>query len=103
RMLQKVDDLDQLVLSFVDAGDVVEGHFRVLLLVVAPRLALADAHDAADAAALLRGAPEHPDVKADEEKGRAEAEEKRHHGIVILLNRLCADLDAMIALKRVPN
>ena len=53
--LQEIDDLDQLVLGFVDAGDVVERDLRLGVLVVAARLALADAHQpAAQAAALLR-------------------------------------------------
>ena len=55
RVLEEIHDLDQLVLGFVDAGDVVERDLRILLLVVAARLALADAHQpAAHAAALLR-------------------------------------------------
>ena len=57
RVLEEVDDLHELVLRFVDAGDIVEGHLRFLLLVVAPGFALADAHHpAAHAAALLRAA-----------------------------------------------
>ena len=46
-VLEEIHDLDQLVLGFVDAGDVVEGDLRILLLVVAARLALADAHEPA--------------------------------------------------------
>src|SRR5439155_2920683 len=65
RILQEVDDLDQLRLGFVDAGDVVERDLRIRFLVVAARLALAEAHErAAEATALLR-APEHPHVEPD--------------------------------------
>ena len=42
---QEIHDLDQFVLGFVDAGDVVEGDLRILLLVVAARPAPADAHE----------------------------------------------------------
>ena len=74
---EEIHDLDQLVLGFVDAGDIVEGDLRILLLVVAARPAPADAHEPAHATALLRRAPEHPDVKTDEEQGRAKPEKER--------------------------
>ena len=71
------------------------------LLVVAARLALADAHEpAAHAAALLRRAPEHPDVKADEEQGRAEPEQQRRPGAAAFLDRFGADLDPVVDQKR---
>src|SRR5690606_7024950 len=62
RVPEKIDDLDELVLDLVDAGDVVERHARVALGVVAARLAPPDPHEPAHAAALLRGAPEEPYV-----------------------------------------
>ena len=48
RVLQEVDDLDQLVLGLVDAGDVVEGDLR-LLLAVALGAAAAEAEEPATA------------------------------------------------------
>jgi hypothetical protein len=95
RVLQEVHDLDELVLRLVDPGDIVKGHLGVSFLIVAPRLAPADAHEpAADAEPLLRP-PEHPDVKPDEQQGRAEAQQKRRPGVTALLDRLGHDLDAV--------
>ena len=100
RVFEKIHDLDQFVLGFVDAGDVVEGDLGILLLVVAARLALADAHEpAAHPAALLRRAPKHPDIKADEEQRRAKAEKKRRQGTTAFLDRFGADLDPVIDQK----
>ena len=44
----------------------------------------------------VRRAPEHPDVKADEEQGRAKPEEERRPGAAAFLDRLGADLDPVI-------
>src|SRR6185503_3985087 len=74
--LEKIHDLDKLVLGLVDAGHVGERNFRTLFLVIAPSLALADAHEpAAHPSALLRP-PEHPDVEADDEHGGTEPDEE---------------------------
>ena len=74
--------------------------FVVLLLVVAARLALADAHEPAPyAAALLRRPPKHPDVKADDEQGRAKPEQERRPGVAAFLDRFGADLDPVIDQK----
>ena len=43
RVFQKIDDLDQLVLGFIDAGNIVESDFA-LHLIVATRTTFADAH-----------------------------------------------------------
>src|SRR4029079_4882877 len=78
RIAQEVDDLDELVLGLVDAGDVVERDPRVALLVVAARAALADAEDAAaQAPALLGGTAKKPDVERDQQQRRPEAEQQR--------------------------
>src|SRR6185369_8211387 len=90
------DDLDQLVLGVVDARHVVEGDADVVLLVVAPRLALADAHQAAQTAALLRRAPEHPDVEPDEEQRGTEPEQEREQRVAILFDGPGADLDLVV-------
>ena len=60
RVLQEIDDLDQLVLGLVDAGDIGEGDLG-LLLDIDPGAALADLHQPAEPA--LPHAPdrEHPD------------------------------------------
>src|SRR6185312_6787407 len=74
RIAKEIDDFDQFVLGFVDAGDIVERDLRILLLVVAACPALADAEQpTAEAAALLPGPPEEPDVKADQQQRRAES------------------------------
>src|SRR6185503_4471793 len=93
---EEIHDLDQLVLGLVAAGDVVEGDLHILLLVIATRLALADAHEPAPHAAALRRPPEHPDVKADDEQGRPEPEEERRPGTAAFRDRLGADLDPVI-------
>jgi hypothetical protein len=93
---EEIHDLDQLVLGLIDPGDVVEGDLRILLLVVATRLALADAHEPGPHAPALPCAPEHPDVKADDEQGRAKPEEERRPRAAAFLDRLGADLDPMI-------
>jgi hypothetical protein len=71
--LEEVDQLDQFVLGLVDAGDIVERDPRLPLVVVAARLAAADARKAAAQPALLRGAPVHSDLERDDQQRRAEA------------------------------
>ena len=94
---EEVHDLDQLVLGLLDAGDVLEGDLRVLLLVVAPGAAPADAREgAAHAAALLLSAPIEPDVAPDQEQRRTEGEEERLPKATAFLYRLGADLDAVV-------
>ena len=96
-VLEEVHDLDQLVLGLLDAGDVVEGDLRVLLLVVASGAAPADAREgAAHAAALLLSAPIEPDVAPDQEQRRTEGEEQRLPKATAFLYRLGADLDAVV-------
>src|SRR4030095_12499374 len=67
----------------------------IALLVVAPCPALADAEQAAPKPALLRRAPEHPDVGADEQQRQAESEGQRGQDVAFL-DRLGADLDAVV-------
>jgi hypothetical protein len=64
-ILQKVDDLDQLVLGFVDTGDIGEGDLG-LLLDIDLGAALADRHQPAEPA--LPHAPdrEHPDADKED-------------------------------------
>ena len=95
RVPQEVHDLDQLVLGLVDAGDVVERD----LAPPAPGRSAARCSGRCrerrrPAAALLRGAPEHPDVEADDQQRRGEAEQQRRPRAA-LLDRLGADLDAV--------
>src|SRR3954447_3243775 len=76
RVLQEVDDLDQLALGLVDAGDVVERDAVGLARRDPARGRAAEAaEDAARPAAHL--ATHEPDEQADEEDRRAEAEEQR--------------------------
>src|SRR5690606_32219510 len=93
RLFQEVDDLGELVLGLVDARHVVEGDARVRRLVEAPRLALAQPHQAA--AALRRGAAEQPEVEGDQQEGGAETEQQDVERAVARLDRLRADLDAL--------
>src|SRR5215208_4494773 len=96
-VLEKVHDLDELVLRLIYAGDVVEGDLRVLLLVVAPGAAPTDAREgAAHTATLLLSAPIEPDVAADQEQRRTEGEEERLPPATAFLYRLGADLDAVV-------
>src|SRR5829696_3476432 len=93
-VLEEVHDLDELVLGLLDAGDVVEGNLRVLLLVVAPGAAPTDAREgSAHAAALLLSAPVEPDIAPDQEQRRTEGEEQRLPKATAFLYRLGADLD----------
>src|SRR5690606_39399771 len=91
----EIDDLDELVLRFVDASDIVEGHLCIRLLVVAARLRLAHPHQGtAEAAGLLR-ATEQPHVEPYDQERRTETEQKSHPWIA-LLNRFRADLDTVV-------
>ena len=96
RVTEEVDDLDQLVLGLVDAGDVVESDLLVGGLIVAARFALADAHQAGHAAALLRRPAEHPHVEADEEQRGPESVDQRRDGAALFLDGSGADLDVVI-------
>src|SRR5258706_494937 len=70
-VLQEVDDLDELVLGVVDAGDVVEGDLRLLLAVALG----AAGPESEDPAAARRHALVQPDERRDQEERGAEAEE----------------------------
>ena len=83
-VLQEVDDLDQLVLGFVDPGDVVEGDLR-LLLAVALGAAAAEAEQPATG---RRGAATHPDEGGDQQQGRPEADQQLEPGRRVLVDRL---------------
>ena len=73
----------------------------VLLPVVAAGLALADAHKpGSNAAALLRRAPEQPDIKADEQQARTETEKERRPETAAYLDRFGAYFDRVIYQKR---
>src|SRR6266404_797503 len=62
--LEEIDDLDQLVLGFIDAGHIVEGDFCILFLVVATGFTPANAHERVPhSSTLLCRAPEEPDIK----------------------------------------
>lgn len=82
------------MLTLAGDGHIVEGDLDVPFLIVAARLALADAHahESAGAAALLAGAPEQPDVKPDDQDRRPEPEQQRQPGVAAGLDRLGADL-----------
>src|SRR6185436_17830993 len=96
RIPEEIHDLDELVLGFVDTRDIVERNSRVLLLVVAARLALADTHEPApEPPALLGPPPKQPDVKPDEEERRSEPEHECRPRALGFPDRLGADLDAV--------
>ncbi len=92
RIAQELDDLLQIFLRLVDAGDVVEGHAAVALGQKL-RLGLAEAHGAA--AARLHLAHEedpHGDQEQHGEPGDQHAEQRGH----VLLRRLGGDLHALL-------
>ena len=92
RVAQELDDLLQVVLGLVDAGDVLEGHAAVPLGQQL-RLGLAEAHGAS--AARLHLAHEedpHADEQQHREPGDQHAEQRRH----VVLGRLGGDLDALL-------
>lgn len=83
------------MLTLAGDGHIVEGDLDVPFLIVAARLALADAHaheSAGAAATLLTGTPEQPDVKPDDQDRRTEPEQQRQPGAAAGLDRLGADL-----------
>ena len=73
RVLQEIDDLDQLVLGLVDAGDIGEGDLG-LLLDIDLGAALADRHQPAEPALPHPPDREHPD--ADKEDRRQDPGEQ---------------------------
>ena len=76
RVLQEVDDLDQLVLGLVDPGDVVEGDLRLLLAVALG----AAAAEAEQPATRRRGAATDPDEGGDQQQGGTEADQQLEPG-----------------------
>ena len=62
RVLQEVDDLDELVLGLVDAGDIVEGDLRLLLIVALG----AAAAEVEQPATRRRGAATNPHESSDQ-------------------------------------
>ena len=84
RVLEKVDDLVDLRLDLVDAGDVVERHANGLG--VDPPL-LAAAHDPAHRALLP---PQHPDPEPEQQQQRRERHEQVHEEAALLHQRLRA-------------
>ena len=87
RVLEEVDDLDELVLGLVDAGDVVEGH--AVLAARARRGARVERAEAAERAARRRLAARRARSKsADEQDRRAEAEEQRGQEAAARVRRL---------------
>jgi hypothetical protein len=89
---QEIHDLDELVLGLVDAGDVVEGHARLLIGLHAPRLRAAEA---AERAASGR-APREPDEQADEQDRRAKAEDQRPERGAAAVGCLRVDDDVLL-------
>src|SRR5208283_6010145 len=96
RILEKINDLGQLVPGFVDAGHVVESNPGALFFVVAARLAFPDAHKAASQRSALAGPAKKPYVEGDKEQAGAEAVKKRRQGAALFLRRLGGDLDPVI-------
>ena len=92
RILQKLDDLLELLLRLVDAGDVLEGD-PARLLGQQPRPALAKAHRLA-AAGLHLSHEEHPDADQQQhrEPGNQHAPDRRR----TVLGRLGADANAVL-------
>src|SRR6185369_12151788 len=83
---QKVHELHELVLRFVDSGHIVERDASILLLIEALCAALRDSSEqpaASEAACLLR-APKQPEIEDEDQDGRAEAEQKRREGVPAL-------------------
>jgi hypothetical protein len=92
RVAQELDELGDLFLRLVAAGDVGEGH-RVVRLVEHPRLALAEAERAAPAPALHL--PHEEDPHADQKQHREPRDEDLREE-ALLLFRLGLDLDAVL-------
>ena len=94
RVLQEVDDLLDLLLHRLVAGDVTEGRLR-LLGVVHLGAALADVHDRAH---LALGAAVHPDEEADEGGDGEQVDEDRQPGVRALAD--VVDLHALACAGR---
>ena len=94
RVLQEVDDLRQLLLGLVDAGDVGEGDADRLRVDAAGARA-AELPQAAEAAAALGHAPGDEDEDADEQQRRPEAEQQLDDRRGRAGRRLRVDLDAV--------
>ena len=92
RIAQELDDLLQVFLGLVDAGDVIEGH-AAMPLGEQLRLGLAEAHGAAAARLHL---PHEEDPHGDQEQhgepGDQHAEQRGH----VVLGRLGGDLHALL-------
>ena len=81
-VLQELDDLLQLGLGLVDAGDVGEGRLGVLLDVDLGA-ALADRHQAAGAHAARRHAPQQEDPDAEEDQRRHDPGQKCREEVLV--------------------
>ena len=93
RVLQEVDDLDELVLGLVDPGDVVEGDALLLVRLDPPRGGAAEAAEDA-APSRPRLAADEPDEEADQEQPREEAEQERAEQRAAAVGRLRIDRHA---------
>jgi hypothetical protein len=98
RMLQEVDDLGQLVLGLVYAGDVVEGDGR-LRLAVALGAALAEPEQPAPAR--RRRPPTEPHEAGDQQQGGAEPDQERKPGRPALIHGL--DHDPLLFQQRLES
>jgi hypothetical protein len=94
RVLQEVDDLDELVLGLVNAGHVDEGDLWHTLSGRVPlRLAPPDAEDAT--LVPLRPA-EHPHQQPEEQQARTEAQQERQQPASPLVRRPGVDDHALL-------
>ena len=75
RVLQEIDDLDQLVLGLVDPGDVVEGDPLLLVRLAPPCGGAAEAAEDAASSSPAHLPPDEPDEEADQQDRREEAED----------------------------
>ena len=92
RIAQELDDLLQIFLGLVDAGDVVEGD-AAMALGEQLRLGLAEAHGPAAAGLHLAHEEDpHGDEEQHREPGHEHAEQRRH----VVLRRLGGDLHALL-------
>src|SRR5262249_35754927 len=92
RILQELDDLLQILLRLVDAGDVLEGH-AAMRLVEKLRLRLAEAHGAAGTVLHL---PRQEEPGADDQEERQRIEQDRHEPWRLGRLRLRRDLHALL-------
>ena len=93
-VLEEVDDLGQLLLGLVDAGDVLERDLRLLR----PRSARARERPNAPSAFIwpAGGAAREPDEQRDEQDHRAEAEDQVEQEAAALVDRLGLDRDVVV-------